>query len=85
MAKLDAVMPSLSACGFAGSLVATRLSQSAKTAQDQGLRRTSAKASKAEDAASAAVSGIASKLGVDTKGTEALIAKARSIISKVSR
>jgi len=85
VAKLDAVMPSLSACGFAGSLVATRLSQSAKSAQDHGLRRTTAKTSKAEDAASAAVSSIASKLGVDTKGTEALIAKARSIISKVSR
>ena len=42
-------------------------------------------AKKREDAASAAVSSIASKLGVDTEATEGLIAKARSVISKVSR
>jgi len=85
LAKLDAVTPSLSACGFARSLVAARLSQSAEAAQDHGSRRMATKTNKRADAATAAVSSIASKLGVDTEGTGALIAKARSIISKVSR
>ena len=85
LAELDAVMPSLPACGFGGSLVAARLSQTAKATQEHGSQRIATKANKREDAASAAVSSIASKLGVDTEATEGLIAKARSVISKVSR
>ena len=85
LAELDAVMPSLPACGFGGSLVAARLGQSAKAAQEHGSQRMTTKANKREDAASAAVSSIASKLGVDTEATEVLIAKARSVISKVTR
>lgn len=85
LAELDAAMPSLSSCGFARSLVAARLSQSAGAAQDHGSRRMSGKTNRHADAASAAVASIASKLGVDTEGTGALIAKARSIISNISR
>jgi len=85
LAELDAVVPSLSACGFARSLVAARVNQSAGAAQDHGSRRMAAKTNQRVDVATAAVSSIASKLGVDTEGTGALIAKARSIISKVSR
>merc|ERR1711862_324689 len=84
LAELDAALPSLPACGFAASLVA-RVSQSVTATQEHGSRRMTTKANKREDAASAAVSSIASKLGVDKEATEVLIAKARSLISKVSR
>lgn len=83
LSELYVAMPSLTACGFVGSLVAAQANRSALDAQ-RVVTRTGAATRKRDDVSFAAAY-IAEKLGLDMAGLEALFAKSKSVFAQVAR
>ena len=83
LAELYTAMPTLSACGFAGSLAAASKNNSMLTVRSLSSGSTSSHAQ--QDSVGAAVSSVTAGLGVDMGSVEALLTKAKSTVAQISR